>query len=350
MKLSFNKSISIGSHIIDMKSPCLIIAEAGVNHNGDLDRAKKMIDVAAACGVDAVKFQSFLTKELILSNVELAAYQERNLKGGGSQYDMLKKLEVPVEKMLELKNYSKTKGITFLTTPFDEVSLEALDICNLDAYKVASTDTTNLLFLRKIAAKGKPMILSTGMSYMSEIQLVLDDLLKLNQDIILLHCTSNYPTPAEDVNLRVINSFREQFGILTGFSDHTEGLGASPYAIGLGAKVIEKHFTLDKTLPGPDHKASLDPGELSELVLRIREAESFMGSDMKYPTLSEMGTRASLQKSIVARQKVKKGEILLESALNTKRTGGNGIPAIYIDNVIDMIAKKDFAIDDIIEI
>ncbi len=348
--MSFNQIINIGDRRISNYDPCFIIAEAGVNHNGDLQRAKEMIEVAADCGVDAIKFQSFVTKELILSNVGMAEYQKANLKQVGSQFDMLKKLEVPAESMIALKEFAESKGLVFLTTPFDEVSLDELDICNLEVYKVASTDTTNLSFLRKIARKNKPLILSTGMTYMSEIQLVVEDLKSINQDIILLHCTSNYPTPPDEVNLNIIRTFQREFEIITGFSDHTEGLGASPYAVGLGAKVIEKHFTLDKNLPGPDHKASLEPNELIELVRAIREAESYMGVDIKYPTLSELGTRASLQKSILARKTIKKGDEFSEANLNTKRAGGQGIPAIYIDQLIGKKATRNYSIDDIIQI
>ena len=345
-----NQQIKIGNKVISEESPCFIIAEAGVNHNGDMDRARELIDVAAQTGVDAIKFQSFITKELILSNVEMAEYQKANLKEESSQFEMLKRLEVPVSQMKELKAYTEAQGLIFLTTPFDPVSLDALDSCDLDAYKVASTDTTNLLFLRQIARKGKPMILSTGMTYMSEIQAVLKELLPINPNIIVLHCTANYPTPPDEVNLNVINTFKQELGLIIGFSDHTESLGASPYAVPMGAKVIEKHFTLDKSLPGPDHKASLDPVELKLLVERIREAESYLGGYLKYPTLSELGTRASLQKSIIAKNEIKAGDILREEDLNTKRTGGKGIPAIYIDKVLGKVAMRDFSKDDIIEI
>lgn len=340
----------MGNKIIGAGHPCFIIAEAGVNHNGDIGLAKEMIQIASSTGVDAIKFQSFITKELILSNVGLAEYQKANLNQDGSQAAMLKKLEVPAEKMLELKQFTEEKGMVFLTTPFDEISLDALDACDLDAYKVASTDTTNLHFLREIARKGKPMILSTGMTYMSEIEFVLDNLLPICKDIILLHCTSNYPTPSKEVNLNILRSFQEKFDMLIGFSDHTEGVGASPYSIGLGAKVIEKHFTLDKTLPGPDHKASLEPIELRRLVETVRNAEAYMGHGIKYPTLSEVGTRASLQKSIIAKRPIKKGETFDEPNLITKRTGGKGIPALYIDEILGRVANRDYATDDIIEL
>ena len=346
----FSKRIRIGESVLDNASKTFIIAEAGVNHNGDLDRAREMIDVACESGVDAVKFQSFIAKELILSNVDLAAYQKENLKEDGSQFKMLKKLEVPVKKMLGLKEYTEKRGLVFLTTPFDQISLDLLDVCDLDAYKVASTDTTNLMFLRKIAAKGKPILLSTGMTYLTEIEYVLQELSEINKDIILLHCTSNYPTPPHEVNLEILKVFREKFGIITGFSDHTQGIGASPYSLMYGAKVIEKHFTLDKTLPGPDHVASLEPAELRSLVKTTREAEKFIGQGLKYPSISELGTRASLQKSIVAGKIIKQGEIFREDDLNAKRTGGVGIPALYVDKIIGRKALKDYNTDDLIEI
>lgn len=346
----FSKRIRIGESVIDKASKTFIIAEAGVNHNGDLERAREMIDVACESGVDAIKFQSFIAKELILANVDLAAYQKENLQEDGSQFKMLKKLEVPVEKMLALKQYAEKRGLVFLTTPFDQISLDLLDVCDLNAYKIASTDATNLMFLRKIAAKGKPILLSTGMTYFTEIEYVLQELSKINQDIILLHCTSDYPTPPSEVNLEILNVFKEKFKVITGFSDHTQGIGASPYALMFGAKVIEKHFTLDKTLSGPDHVASLEPSELSSLVKTIREAETFIGQGLKYPSIGEVGTRASLQKCIVARKEIKQGEIFEENDLNAKRTGGFGIPALYVDKIIGRVAIKDYNVDDLIEI
>lgn len=348
--MDFNQEVRIGQKYIGHSNPCLIIAEAGVNHNGDLERAKDMIDTASECGVDAIKFQSFITKELILSNVDMAEYQKVNLQEDGSQFKMLKKLEVPAIKMLELKNYTEARGMVFMTTPFDQISLDALDICALDAFKVASTDTTNLMFLRKIAAKGKPILLSTGMTYMAEIQYVLKQISNINKDIILLHCTSNYPTPPNEVNLEVLKEFKERFEIITGFSDHTEGIGAAPYSLMYGVKVIEKHFTLDKTLPGPDHVASLEPKELTSLVKAIRNAELFKGGSIKYPTISELGTRASLQKSIVAAKSIQKGQILEYDDLNTKRTGGLGIPALYIDQIIGKRVSRFFDTDEVIKI
>ncbi|WP_420386041.1 N-acetylneuraminate synthase family protein [Roseivirga sp.] len=343
-------SIKIGHKTIDKKSECFVIAEAGVNHNGDFSVAKEMIDVASECGVDAIKFQSFITKELILSNVDMASYQKANLKNDGSQYEMLKKLEVPANKMLELKEHAEAKNLIFLTTPFDSVSLHALDICDLDAYKVASTDTTNLVFLREMAAKGKPMLLSTGMTYFSEVQKVIAELLPINDQIILLHCTSNYPTDPTEVNLNVLKTFEEEFDIITGFSDHTAGIGASPYSVIMGAKVVEKHFTLDKSQPGPDHKASLEPDELTELVNQIRIAQSYLGSNVKMPTLSELGTRNSLQKSVVAKCQIASGEELTLDNLSTKRTGGKGIPAIYLDDLLGRTAQREYRADDIIDL
>lgn len=345
-----SSSVQIGPKTISKESECFIIAEAGVNHNGDMDRAREMIDVAATCGVDAIKFQSFITKELILSNVDMASYQKANLEEQSTQYEMLKKLEVPAGQMVDLKEYAESKGLIFITTPFDVVSLHALDVCDLDVYKVASTDTTNLLFLREMAAKGKPMLLSTGMTYFAEIQKVMAELLPINNQIILLHCTSNYPTDPKEVNLNVIKRFEKEFEIITGFSDHTEGIGASPYAAVLGVKVIEKHFTLDKSLPGPDHKASLEPDELKLLVKQIRLVEDYLGSDIKIPTLSELGTRKSLQKCIVAKSAISNGENLSLDNLTTKRTGGEGIPAIYLDDVLGQKASRSYQIDEIIEL
>ena len=346
----FADEIQIGNFNINKSSEVFIIAEAGVNHNGDMNMAKKLIDIAAEAGVNAVKFQAFRTEHLILKDVVKAPYQTKTTDSQESQFEMLKKLEVTKEQNLELLNYCKSKGILFLTTPFDEASLDELDELDLPAYKIASTDTTNLPFLKRVAKKGKPILLSTGMSFMSEIELALNEIYPYNKDVILLHCTANYPIDDCEVNLNVINTFKQKFNMLLGYSDHSVGIGAAPYAIPMGVKVLEKHFTLDNSLSGPDHKASLSPAELIEFVKITRKIERYLGTDLKYPTLSETKTRKSLQKNLVANKVIKQGELFTEENIIAKRTGGEGISALYCNNVYGKAAIKDFNKNDIIHV
>lgn len=346
--MQFNTSFHIGSRTISQHSPAFIIAEAGVNHNGDMELAKKLIDAASAAGADAVKFQSFKTEKLILKDIKKALYQTKTTSQEESQYEMLKRLEVEIEKMAELQDYCCKKGITFLSTPFDEESLEELHSLNVPAVKVAATDLTNIKFLRQIARLGKPVLLSAGMCYMEEVEKALECIYPINKDVVLLQCTANYPIADIEANLQVIRTFQEKFSVLVGYSDHSQGVGASPYAAALGAKVIEKHFTLDKNMPGPDHKASVTPPELEQLVKEIRRAELYLGDGVKMPSCSEQQTRKSLQKSLVAKTKILAGESFSEGNVEAKRTGGQGISAIYYDKIIGSTAVRDFEQDDII--
>lgn len=346
----FNQSITIGHKIIDPKSSVFIIAEAGVNHNGSLKTAFQLVDRAVEAGADAVKFQQFNSESLVLATTEQAKYQLENLATVSSQLEMLKRLELSIDEAKTLQNYCQTKGILFLTTPFDEVSLQALDQLDLPAYKISSTDLTNIPFLIEIAKKNKPVILSTGMGYLSEVELALEAIYPYNQDVVLLQCHSDYPTEDQDVHLRVLETFKHRFGIIVGFSDHTPGIGASPFAVPMGAKIVEKHFTLDKQMEGPDHAASLSPDELVSFVQSIRQVERYMGSAIKKPTLAELNTRKSLQKCLVAARPIQKGEVLGRDNLVAKRTGGEGISPIYFNELIGKQAVKDFAIDEVIEI
>ena len=346
--LSFNKQIKIQDSLISPDTKSFIIAEAGVNHNGEMKLAKQLVDIAFEAQVDAVKFQSFKTESLILKSVEKAAYQKETTGSDASQFEMLKKLEFSVDQMAELQNYCTQKGIVFLTTPFDEDSLQELDALNLPAYKISSTDLTNISFVTKVAEKGKPFILSTGMSYMEEISEVLAAVETINQNVILLQCTGNYPTEPSEVNLNVLETYQKEFDMLIGFSDHTAGIGASPYAVAKGSKVIEKHFTIDKNMDGPDHRASLDPVELTQLVKEIRMVESYMGSATKSPTATEEGTRNLLQKCLVASKNITKGDVFSPDNIISKRTGGEGIPAFKYNDIIGKIACDIFYKDDII--
>ncbi|MBG15670.1 MAG: N-acetylneuraminate synthase [Crocinitomicaceae bacterium] len=330
-------------------SKVYIIAEAGVNHNGDINLAKKLIDVAVDAKVDAVKFQAFRTEHLILSNIKKAPYQIKNTGKDQSQSEMLKKLELTKNHYLELKNYCDKKNIDFLITPFDEVSLLELEQLNLKTYKIASTDTTNIPFLRKVASTGKNIILSTGMCYMDEVQKAVESILKINKNLTLMHCTANYPCKDNEVNLNVLNTYKK-FNCKLGYSDHTIGFGASLYAIPMGATVIEKHFTIDKNSSGPDHIASLDKDELFSFVQQIRKIETYLGSSKKAPTPSELKTKKSLQKCLVAKQTILKGEPLSENNMVAKRTGGNGISPIKFDEINGIKAIRDFKKNEIIEI
>ena len=346
--MNFNKILKVKDKVISDKSPTFIIAEAGVNHGGNMNVAKKLIEIAANAGADAVKFQTFKSENLILKDVKKAPYQQKTTSTEESQLDMLKKLEVSREQNLELKRYCEEKNIIFLTTPFDESSLDEIDELDLPAYKVASTDTTNLPFLKKIAKKGKPMFLSTGMTYLAEVQMALGTINEYNQDVVLLQCTANYPIADSEANLSVINTFKNHFDILVGYSDHTEGTGAAAFAIPMGAKVVEKHFTLDKSLVGPDHRASLSPEELKDFVETVRKVDAYMGSPIKKPNLSETKTRASLQKCLVAQCIIQKGALFSEDNIIAKRTGGIGISPIYYQDLIGKVANKIYSIDEII--
>jgi len=348
--MTFNKLLNINNKIISKDSPTFIIAEAGVNHNGNMNIAKQLIDIAFDAKVDAIKFQTFKVDNLILDSVPKAPYQQKTTKATESQMNMLKKLELTRKQNIELKKYCQDKNIIFLTTPFDEESLDEIDELDLPAYKIASTDTTNLLFLKKVAKKGKPIFLSTGMTYLSEIQMALETIYEFNKDVLLLQCTANYPIRDNEANLEVLNTFKKYFDVLVGYSDHTEGIGAAAFAIPMGAKVVEKHFTLDKSQDGPDHKASLSPKELKEFVNLVRKVDSFMGSNIKKPNLSEIETRASLQKCLVASNDIKKGEIFTENNIVGKRTGGKGISPIYYKDIIGIKVNKDFKKDEIIKI
>lgn len=346
--LEFNNEIIINDRKISNNTPVYIIAEAGVNHNCDMDIARKMIDVAVEAGVDAVKFQCFKAENLILKNVTKAPYQTKTTDASESQYDMLKRLEVTREQNEMLIKYCKDSGITFLSTPFDEESLEELDELGVNAFKVAATDITNIQFLRKVALKGKPMVVSAGMCYLEEVQVALQAINKINKDVVLLQCTANYPIMDSEANIGVIDIFKDMFDMLVGYSDHSQGVGASPYAVARGAKVIEKHFTLDKSMIGPDHKASVNPEELKQLVKDIRRVEQYIGSGLKLPTASEQNTRRSLQKCFVAAKPISVGEVYTEDNLVCKRTNGVGISALYYDNLLGQLADKDYFVNDII--
>ncbi len=348
--MEFRTNITVGPATIAEGSSAYIIAEAGVNHGGSLGRARQLIDIAAASGANAVKFQTFKTERLILKRVAKAPYQQRRTDASESQAEMLKKLELRIRDFVGLQKYCRSKGITFLTTPFDEESLDDLDRLNLPAYKVASTDITNLPFLRRVARKKKPIFLSSGMAYLEEVRAALEEIAPYNRDVVLMQCTANYPIANTEANLRVIETYRREFRMLVGYSDHTVGVGASPYAVAMGAVLVEKHFTQSHDLEGPDHTASLEPQELRDYVAAVRNAESYLGRSQKSPELCELSTRASLTKFLVAFRRIAKGELFSEKNVAAKRTGGAGIPPTFWRDVAGKKASRAFDVDEVIEL
>ena len=331
----------------------IIIAEAGVNHNGDIAKAKALIDKGAEAGVDYVKFQTFKAGNLVTKQAKRAAYQDRNTQDNDSQYEMLKKLELSQAVHQELIDYCAQKGVKFLSTGFDFESLEFLAGLGITIAKVPSGEITNLPYLRKVATLFPEVILSTGMANITEIKdavKVLTDNGVSKDKITVLHCNTEYPTPMEDVNLKAMLHIQRELGVPVGYSDHTLGIEVPIAAVALGATVIEKHFTLDKTLPGPDHKASLEPEELKAMVSAIRNIEKAVGgSGIKEVSASEAKNKPIVRKSIVAAKKIVKGESFTVENLTVKRPG-IGISPMQWDEVIGKTAKKDFEEDDLIEL
>ncbi len=330
----------------------LIIAEAGVNHNGSIETAKKMIDKAVDADVDIIKFQTFKSEKLVSKSAQQAEYQKKNIGSStdNSQLNMLKKLELSHSDHQELIEYCNQKGIKFFSTAFDLESVDYLHSLNIGLWKIPSGEITNYPYLKKIAQFGEPVILSTGMCEMEDIEAALKVLTDngLNKDkISILHCNTEYPTPFKDVNLLAMNELNERFGVMVGYSDHTKGIEVPIAAVALGAEIIEKHFTLDRNMEGPDHKASLEPDELKAMVSAIRNIELALGDGHKTISESERKNIAVARKSIVAAKDIKAGEIFTENNLAVKRPG-NGISPMDWENVIGKTAEKDFAEDELI--
>ncbi len=315
-------------------SGVFIIAEAGVNHNGDINLAYKLIDVAKEAGADAVKFQTFKTEKVISKYAPMVEYQRRNLGKDIPQHEMVKKLELSFDDFEKLKEYADEKGIIFLSSPFDHESIDFLEDL-VPYYKVPSGEIINYPYLKHIASKEKPIIMSTGMATLGEVERAIDTIKSVNPrvEIYLLHCTTNYPTPFEEVNLRAMLTLKEAFKLPVGYSDHTLGIEVPVAAVALGAVVIEKHFTLDKNLPGPDHKASLEPDELKAMVQAIRNIEKALGNGIKKPNKSEIKIMKAARKKLVALRDISVGEILKESDVEIKRAP-DGLDPKYLDIVI----------------
>ena len=335
-----------------MRERVLIIAEAGVNHNGDVSMAERMVDAAAAAGADFVKFQTFKAERLLRVDAQKAEYQKRGGDAGESQYAMIRRLELDEPAHRRLLARCRERGIGFLSTPFDADSARMLAEMGVEYMKVPSGEAVNLPLLRAIAALGRPVILSTGMCDLAEVRQALDALVAAGappESVTVLHCNTEYPTPFEDVNLRAMQAMAEALGVAVGYSDHTPGIEIPVAAVALGATVVEKHFTLDRSLPGPDHAASLEPGELAAMVRAIRNVERALGDGVKRASPSELKNRSVARRSIVAARDIRAGEVLAPEMLAAKRPG-DGVSPMRWDEVVGSTAVRDFARDEPIEL
>ena len=327
-----------------------IIAEAGVNHNGKLELAYKLVDAAVEAGADAVKFQTFKPEKVVSKFATKAKYQKETTGLVETQLEMIKKLDLGYDAFVELKKYCDKKGIVFLSSPFDLDSIEFLDQLGLNIFKVPSGEITNLPYLRKLGSLNKQVIMSTGMADLKEVKESLDLLISCGtnkEGITILHCNTEYPTPFDDVNLKAMLTIRDELGAKVGYSDHTLGIEVPVAAVALGAEVIEKHFTLDKNMEGPDHKASLEPDELTAMVGAIRNIETALGSGIKKPSFSELKNKTIVRKSIVAARNIQKGEVLTKENLTVKRPG-TGISPMRWDEIIGQVTQKDYEKDELI--
>lgn len=343
------KEIKIGDKIIGSSSPVFIIAEAGVNHNGDLDMARRLVEEAASCGADCIKFQTFKAERVVTAEAPKAKYQLGTTEKTESQLDMLRKIELKPDYHLDLKVYAENLGLIFLSTPYNLEDIDLLENIGVHAYKVASGQIIEPPFLRKIAKTGKPIFLSTGMATLAEIDTALRTIRDERHDeVVLLQCTTNYPSRIEDANLRVIQTYRSVFGCLVGYSDHTIGPESAMASVALGAKVIEKHFTLDKNLPGPDHSSSMTPEEFKSLVLKIHRTEAALGSEKKEPTESEKENSVGMRRSIVASCDIHKGEAITADNITFKRPATGLSPQFY-DIILGKKASRDILSDELLQ-
>jgi N,N'-diacetyllegionaminate synthase len=322
------KSLSIGTFRIGPDERCFIIAEAGVNHNGSVGLAKQLVSAALEAGADAVKFQTFQADKLVTRNAKMADYQRCSVQDHSTQYDMLKELELTHEEFIELKTYADARGILFLSTPHDEESADFLEELDLPCFKIASGDVSNIPLLRKIALKGRPIILSTGMAFLSEVEAAVRAIEQAgNSSLSLLHCVSDYPAQPAACNLRAMDTLAEAFGYPVGFSDHTRGFEVTLAAVARGARLIEKHLTLDRTMTGPDHKASSDPTEFAAMVKAVRVVESALGDGVKAPMPSELEMRGVSRKVVVAARPIPAGRIIAAEDLTLRRGSKGSSPA-----------------------
>lgn len=337
------KSLNISGRPVGPESPCFIVAEAGVNHNGSMDIARGLINAAKSAGADAVKFQTFRAERLATRHAPKADYQKSLTDSAESQFDMLKRLELSNADHCVLADYCEKKGILFLSTPFDEESADFLDKMGMGTFKIPSGEITNLRFLEHVARIGRPVILSTGMSNLDEVRRAVDTFKKAgNSNLAILHCVSNYPANPEDANLRAMATMQRAFALPVGFSDHTPGVEVALAAVALGACILEKHFTLDRKMPGPDHRASLDPEELTTMVRGIRTVESALGDGLKKPVPDEAGTADVARRSLVAASDIPAGTILAGEHLQLRRPG-TGLSPSMENRVVGKIMKQFIA-------
>jgi len=337
--------VEIAGHRIGPGHPCFIIAEAGVNHNGSLDMARQLVDVAADAGANAIKFQTFKTENLISQDAPKATYQLETTGGAESQFDMLKALELAPEAFGQLMTHCQERNILFLSSPFDEESVDLLARLDVAAFKIPSGEITNLPFLTHVARHKKPLIVSTGMAYLSEVETALRTIEESdNWETILLHCVSNYPSEPANTNLRAMLTMSGAFNVPVGYSDHTLGVEVPLAAVAMGACVVEKHFTLDCTLSGPDHRASLEPDELARLVRGIRTVEDSLGNGRKEPAASEADTAAAARKSLMASDTLLAGTVLTGGMIGIKRPG-TGLPPAMHSHLVGRSLRVDVAKD-----
>ena len=337
------------------QSPCdrsprntFVIAEAGVNHNGDIGLARRLVETAARSGADAVKFQTFKAEKLVTRTAPKAGYQEASTGTEETQFEMLRRLELSEDDHRELLTHCRELGIVFISTPFDEDSAEFLAELGVPLFKIPSGEVTNIPFLEHVAKFGRPILMSTGMSYLGEVELAIRAIREVgNRDIALLHCVSNYPADPADVNLRAMKTMQDAFRVPVGYSDHTLGIEVSLAAVAVGACAIEKHFTLDRNLPGPDHASSVEPGELAALVTGIRNVESALGNGVKAPAASEAGTAAVARRSLVAERDIQSGKALTLGMIAIKRPG-TGLSPSMREALIGRLAKTDIAAGDLL--
>ncbi len=340
--------VEIGNKRIGEGFPAFIIAEAGVNHNGELVLAEKLISEAANAGADCIKFQTFKADRVVTHRAPKAAYQLQVTDENESQYDMLKKIELSNDDHVHLKRYAEEKGIIFLSTPYNSEDIAILEEVNVPAYKIASGQIVEIAFLRHVAKTMKPIIVSTGMANIEEISAALDVVYDTgNRNVILMQCTTNYPSQIEDANIRVVPALKDRYKCLVGYSDHTIGNEATLAAVSLGACVIEKHFTIDKTLPGPDHSSSVEPGDLKDLIVQVRRVEMALGSSEKQPTAREIENAKGMRRSIVACRNIKAGDGIKKDDITFKRPASGIKPQLY-DEIIGKKVKRDIGADEII--
>lgn len=343
------QEVNIGNKMIGKHSSVFIIAEAGVNHNGDLGMARELVKKAAECGADCIKFQTFKAERVVTQKAPKAKYQLGTTDEGESQLEMLKKIELLPKNHVVLKAYAEKLGLIFLSTPYNFEDIDLLESIGVEAYKIASGQIVELAFLRKVAKKKKPIFLSTGMATLAEIDNALEVIKREgNDEVILLQCTTNYPSKIEDANLKTMLTLKLAFNAVVGYSDHVIGEEAAIAAIALGAKVIEKHFTLDKNLPGPDHSSSLTPDELKSLVLKVRRTESALGKSQKEPTFTEKENAVGMRRSLVASRDISMGQVIQQKDIAFKRPA-TGLKPQFYDTIIGKKAAKNIAFDELLQ-